>query len=221
MKKLKRIASILSIGVILLLVGGRIGVALMWKAALENYGSKVSEVPVTVGGVWLNPFAGSIKIDSLEVGNPDGFKSARALVARQVDLQIEWRSLFKSKTLIRSLSVNGLEVTYERALLESNLGVISKTVRSKTKSPDTLNDRLKRQVQADEVFIAKGKVNLSATLLGGRGVGLSLPEIRLRDLGNDAAGITVAELASEILRALLENISPLSSSDKTGPGAGV
>ncbi len=220
MKKLKRIASIFVIGVILLVVGGRVGVGLMWKAALEKYGEKVTEVPVTVGRVWVNPFAGTIQIGSLEVGNPNGFKSPRALIARQVNLQVEWRSLFASKTVIRSLAINGLEVTYERALLQSNLGVISKTVRSKINSPETLSDRLRRQVQADEVLIAEGKVNLSATLLGGRGVGLSLPEIRMRDLGKDADGITIAELASEILRALLENINPLAPSEQAGPETG-
>ena len=215
MKKLKRLFGILVIGGLLVVVGGRVGIALMWKSALENYGTKVAEVPVTVGRVWISPFQGTIQIDSLELGNPDGFKSERALLARRINLKLEWGSLFRDKTVLRDLSVQGLDVTCERALLRSNLGVISKTVQSKTKSPDQLSDKLRRGVQADLVSISDGNVNLSATILGGRGISLSLPALQLKNLGADGDGITVAELVSEILRALLENVVTLSSSGTT------
>ena len=215
MKKLRRLLGILLIGAVLVVVGGRVGIALMWKSALENYGSKITEVPVTVGKVWISPFQGTIQIDSLEIGNPDGFKSARALIARRIDLKLEWKSLFGKKVILRDLSVRGMNVTYERALLRSNLGVISKTVQAKSKAPEKLGDKLKRGIQVDQVSMTDGTVNLSATLLGGRGISVSLPALRLQDLGAEPAGITVAELVSELLRALLENVVTLSSPGQT------
>ena len=114
--------------------------------------------------------------------------------------------------------MSGVEVTYERALLNSNLGVLSKTVQSKAKSDDVLVGRLKKRVQADEVRVEGGKVNLTATLLGGRGIGVALPPLRLQNLGQDEQGITVIQLASEILRSLLENVVNLSSSSDSPTG---
>ncbi len=215
MKKLRRLLGILAIGAVLVVVGGRVGIALIWKSALENYGSKITEVPVSVGRVWISPFRGTVQIDSLEIGNPEGFKSARALISKRIDLKLEWKSLFGKKVILRDLSIQGMDVTYERALLRSNLGVISKTVKAKTKDPDKLGEKLRRGVQADRISIADGTVNLSATLLGGRGISLPMPALQLQNLGADPDGITVAELVSEILRALLENVVTLSSSEQT------
>ena len=218
MKKLKRLFGFLLIGVVIVVIGGRLGVGMMWKSALEKYGSEIAEVPVTVGHVWVSPFAGKIHIESLSVGNPEGFKTSEALVAGQVDLRVEWRSLFREKTVIRELTLSGVEVNYERALLNSNLGVLSKTLKEKMKSSDVLVGRLKKRVQADEVRVDGGKVKLSATLLGGRGVGVGLPELRLQDLGQDAQGITVIELVSEILKSLLENVVNLPSTSDSSAG---
>jgi hypothetical protein len=212
MKKLKRFFGVLLLGLIVLVIGGRLGVGMMWKSALEKYGAEIAEVPVTVGSVWISPFAGKIHIESLSIGNPDGFKTSQAVSVERVDLQVEWRSLFREKTVIRELSLSGVEVTYERALLSSNLGVLSKTVQSKTKSKEALVGRLKKRVQADEVRVEGGKVKLTATLLGGRGIGVALPPLRLQNLGRDEQGITVVQLASEILKSLLENVVNLSSS---------
>ena len=77
---------------------------------------------------------------------------------------------------------------------------------------ETLTDR---QASGARVLLDGGRVNLSATLLGGRGVGVRLPRLELRDLGQDEKGIAVMELTSEILKALLEGAVGLSRS--TGP----
>ena len=215
MKKLKRVTGMILLLGVVVLIGGRMGIARIWKSAFENYGAALTEVPVTAERVWISPLAGKVHIGGLKVGNPEGFKSSEALVAERVDLTLEWRSLFQSKTIIRDLSVVGAQVTYERDLLRSNLGAISEPVRMKARSKNPVLSKLQRRVHADRVLLDGGRVNLSATLLGGRGVGVRLPRLELRDLGQDEKGITVMELTSEILKALLEGAVGLSRS--TGP----
>lgn len=211
MKKLKRLLGLVLVGGIVVFLGGRLGLGIMWKSALEKYGSQLAEVPVSVASVWVRPFKGQVAIRGLEMGNPDGFKTDRSLAIGTLDVEIDWRSLLGQKAVIRELTLSAVEVTYERALLKSNLGVISQMVEEKTRAPEQLAGKLKRRVQADHVDVDGGKVNLSATLLGGRGVSLNLPRLELKDLGQDEKGITVTELASKILKMLLQNAVGLST----------
>ncbi len=212
MKRIKYLVGAV-IGLVLLgAVVAYLGLGAMWKAALERYGSEFVEVPVSVERVRVRPMAGIIEVYSLVVGNPEGFKTKQALSVERMELALEWRSLFSSKTRLHLLDLHALEATYERALLKSNLGVISKTVQAKVKKPEELDKRLKRPLQVDEVILESGRVNATATLLGGRGIGMNLPDLHLKDLGTDPAGITVAELASEILRSIVENAVAVSVS---------
>ena len=212
MKKLKRILGVLVIGGIVLVIGGRIGIGLMWKSAFVKYGTELAEVPVSVRHVWINPFSGRVQMDGLSIGNPDGFKSKQAIAIDSLDLRMPLRSLFADKRVIQVLLIEGVEVTYERALLKSNLGVLSETIKAKTSREGSGNKGLRRQLQVDQVTIDRGKVNMAATLLGGRGVTLNLPKLELRDLGQDGRGITVIELVSKILRSVMDKILSLPSS---------
>lgn len=199
-------------GGIVLVIGGRIGIGLMWKSAFERYGSELAEVPVSVGHVWFNPFAGRVQLGAVSVGNPDGFKSKQAIRIESLDLRMSLRSLFTDKTVIQGLLMEGVEVTYERALLKSNLGVLSETIKAKTSRGGSGRKGLRRRLQVDEVTIERGRVNMAATLLGGRGVAMNLPKLELSDLGKDEHGITVIELVSKILRSVLDKILSIPSS---------
>ena len=151
------------------------------------------------------------------IGNPSGFKSEYAIRADRVEATVRLRSFLGRKTIIQELEVVGANITYERALLKSNLGVISDTVKEKVDSNEQVLSKLKRRVQADRVLVDGGRVNLSATLLGGRGLGMGLPRVELRDLGQNEEGITVAELTSEILKVVLESAVGLNSGGGDSP----
>jgi hypothetical protein len=59
-----------------------------------------------------------------------------------------------------------------------------------------------KKIEVDDLLIKNGKVNLVLPVVGTVPVGL--PDIHLTDLGKDSQGLTPAELASMILRSVLE-----------------
>jgi hypothetical protein len=71
----------------------------------------------------------------------------------------------------------------------------------KTQQPGEPTKKAKK-LQVDEFVITGGKISVAATMLGGQGATLPLPEIRLSNLGQGPDGITAAELAEKVLSAV-------------------
>ncbi len=65
----------------------------------------------------------------------------------------------------------------------------------------------------EHVIIKNGKVNVSATILGGKSMTVPLPDIHIKDIGKEEKGATPGEAISTILGALkdaiLEAVAPL------------
>lgn len=214
MKKRKRLLGILVIGllggVILASVIGRIALANEWKSALEQVGTEFAEVPIEAERVWWDPINGSILIGKLRIGNPKGFfKNEHSIEVEEVLIEVDWHSFFSPKIIVEKLTITGLEIRYERARLKSNLGVLTKTFRSKAKSPNRLPERLKQKIEVKQVLADDGKIHLSATLLR-EGIIIILPTLDLTNLGQDDKGISIAELLGEIFRALSDDVTALS-----------
>ena len=56
------------------------------------------------------------------MGNPEGFKTPGLFELGLIDIQLDVASLFKKLVVIREIRIEGPEITYERALKNSNIG---------------------------------------------------------------------------------------------------
>ena len=74
--------------------------------------------------------AGTIK--GLVVGNPAGFKTPSAINVGAASLVLEPSSLLSDKIVIKSIKVQGPEITFETNLKDNNLSKISQTWRRAT-----------------------------------------------------------------------------------------
>ena len=63
----------------------------------------------------------------------------------------------------------------------------------------------KQALQVDEFVITGAKLNVTASVIGGKAVTLPLPEIRLANLGQGPEGITAAELSAKVFGEVVES----------------
>ena len=115
------------------------------------------------------------------------------------------RSVMDKKAIVKSIRIEAPEITYEAGFGGSNIGKLLdniKSVESQEKSAST--NTTGKALQVDEFVITGGKINVSATILGGKSATLPLPEIRLANLGQGPEGITPAELSSRAFSAIVE-----------------
>ena len=214
----KRIVRILLVLVLLFVL---IGVAAIFflgsivKAGVEKVGPQITKAPVKLDGAAISIFGGSGKLTGFVIGNPEGYKTPEAIKVGTMSLSIAPASVLAEKKHIRSIKVEGPEITYEtEGLAGSNLSKLLDNVRGSEaqdkKAPTKEQQTSKTKLQVDEFVITGAKLHVSATAGGYKfpvPPTIPLPEIRITNLGQGADGITPAELGTRVLREIVDAAS--------------
>jgi hypothetical protein len=207
MKKLiVRIVLGLVIILVLAVVGSLLFLGPILKRGVEKVGPMIAKVPVKLDSASISLLGGSGTLKGFVVGNPEGYKTSEAMKVGTVFLSIAPGSVLQEKKHVRSIKVEGPEITYETDLKGSNLGKLLDNVGGSAeqdkKAPTKDQQTSKTKLQVDEFVITGAKVHVNASMLGSGTV--PLPEIRLKDLGQGPDGITPAELSKKVLAAILD-----------------
>jgi uncharacterized protein involved in outer membrane biogenesis len=205
----KRIVRIL-LGLVLLLViivvVAFVFIGTIVKTGVEKVGPRVAKVPMKLDSANISVFGGSGTLKGFVIGNPEGYKTPEAIKVGTVSVSIAPASILQAKKHVRSIKVEGPEITYETDLKGSNLGKIldnvSGSAEQDQKAPTKDQQTSKTKLQVDEFIITGGKVHVAAAMLGSTTV--PLPEIHLTKLGEGPDGITPAELSKRVLSAVLD-----------------
>ena len=176
------------------------------KTGVEKVGPRVAKVPVKLDSANISVFGGNGTLKGFVIGNPEGYKTTEAIKVGTVAVSIAPASVLKEKKHVRSIKVEGPEITYETDLKGSNLGKIldnvSGSAEQDQKAPTKDQQTSKTKLQVDEFIISGGKVHVAASMLGSATV--PLPTIQLTKLGEGPDGITPAELSKRVLSAVLD-----------------
>jgi uncharacterized protein involved in outer membrane biogenesis len=183
------------------------------KSGVETFGSKLTKVDVTLQSVSLSIFSGSGTIKGLLVGNPPGFKSPSAIKVGTASLSLEPRSLLSDKIVVKSINVQGPEITFETDLRSNNLKKILANVQettgggaqqpAKPQEPAQPKEaKPAKKLEVDDFVISGGKVHVNVTALQGQSATITLPDIHLQALGTGPDGITPDELAKRVMEAI-------------------
>ena len=187
------------------------------KRGVETVGPMLTKVEVKLESASLSLFSGSGKIRGLLIGNPEGYKTSSAIKVGAASLALSPGSLLSDKIVIKSINVQGPEITFETDLKGNNLSKILANLEAATggeKEPSEPKEaKPPKKLEVDDFNVIGGKIHVSVTALGGKSATIPLPAIHLKDLGKDSDGITGAELAKVVLKAVIE------SSTKEAAGA--
>ncbi len=193
------VAALLALG-----VGG----ALWWlyasrdaliKRAIERFGPDLTGVSVKVASVKLEPLDGRGAIRGLEVGNPTGYKTPRALSLGEMRLAVDPASLASEVVHIREITLEAPSITYERGPGGDNLTAIQKHIESVLPKSEAGRGDSKAERQAkerrfivDRVEVRKARVSYGGTL------DVDVPDLMLRDLGRKSGGATAGQITQQV-----------------------
>jgi uncharacterized protein involved in outer membrane biogenesis len=180
------------------------------KRGVETLGPMLTKVEVKLDSVSLSLLSGSGKIKGLMVGNPEGYKTPSAINVGAASLALSPASLLSDKIVIKSIEVQGPEITFETDLKGNNLSKILANLEAATgggaKEPAQPKEaKPPKKLEVDDFKISGGKIHVSITALGGKSGTVPLPPIHLENLGKGSDGITGAELAKVVLKTLIES----------------
>ena len=184
------------------------------KMALEHWGPDVMGVSVKTGEVQISPRSGRGSIRALEIGSPAGFSAARSAQFGEIQLAVDPSSLLSKVIVVRELTIESAQVTYERGTKTSNIDVIQnhieayvKAAEAREASPDKPVLRHKTRFIIERLRIHGARVTMTNQGLRGQGVSFDLPDVELRDVGRRQGGVTASEAAAIVAGALQNGIA--------------
>jgi hypothetical protein len=185
------------------------------KSAIERYGPEITAVSVKVGAVNLSPRDGRGEIKHLRLGNPKGYRTARALDLGEIRIALDPSSLAGDVIRIREIVVQGADITYEKLGNLTNLEAIQRNVDAYVRQygggQPAAGGKQKKMI-IDSLVIRSSKVNLSSALTAGNSVTVALPDLHLRDIGKRTNGATAAEVTRQVINALVAAVGRAAAS---------
>jgi len=217
----------LVVGLVLIVVIGAVvyfltsGLDGLVKAAVEQGGSEVTKVDVTLDKADVSLTEGRAALHGLKVGNPAGFEGDRAFAMGSISVTMDTATVTQDPVVIKEVVVTNPEVTYELGEKGSNIDALKKNVESYGTGGET-SESEGPKVIIENLYVRGGKVKVSATQLGGKSMTASLPEIHLQDIGKDEGGADASEVAEQVMVALTSHINGfVSGLDLSGVFEGV
>ena len=199
--------------------------------AITTAGPEIILAKVDLKETIIDASTGKGSLHGLLIGNPKGFKTESAFKMDKVEVQLDTDSITSDTIIIKKVDIQAPEATYELGGGGSNIGAIQNNVDAFVKklvgdSKATEKSAAKEggtKMVIDHVYVKGGKVNVSATFLGGKSMTVPLPDIHLQDIGKKGNGATPGEvvqtLISALNKAILKAVTPLNL-DKVGDVAG-
>lgn len=234
---MKRIAIVLSALIVILVIGVLIlysSLGAIITKAVTTAGPEIIQARVELRETVIDASSGQGTMRGLLVGNPKNFETESAFKMEEVKLTLDTDSITSDIVIIKEISIQAPEVTYELGGSGSNIDAIQKNVDSfvkkhggssdaKDKSGESAAKSDGTKLVIDHVYIKGGKVNVSATFLGGKSMTVPLPDLHLTDIGKKEKGATPGEVVKSIIDALqgaiLKAVAPLNLG-KMGDAAG-
>lgn len=174
------------------------------KTAVEEAGSAVAGVSVTLASAEVKPAKGIATLRGLTVGNPPGFKTANAFELGEITVAIDAATITKDVVIVTEIAVQGPKITYEFGADGGNIEIIAKNVARYAGGGEAGGGGAKFIIE--HLYLRGGTLRVSAAALGGRTMTFHLPEIHLTDIGKDQGGANSTEIAAQVLAALTGKI---------------
>jgi len=178
------------------------------KRAIEGFGPQLTGVTVKVKRVRLEPVDGAGSISGLEVGNPPGYKSARALVLGEMRLAIDYSTLTSNVIRVKEITLEGPVITYEVGAAGDNLTVIQRRIDAevaKLTGPSSPDKASGRKFIVDHIYVRDASVRFGDTLA------LSMPNVHLRDVGKKSNGASAGEVVKAVWGSIAGNATSVAA----------
>ncbi|MBW1790783.1 MAG: AsmA family protein [Deltaproteobacteria bacterium] len=185
------------------------------KKGVETGGSKVLSVPVTLNNSDISIFSGSGALAGLTIGNPSGFKTEYAFQLKQVQVDLDVKSVTSDTIHIKNVLIDAPSIIFEGGFGKSNLSQLLANAKAfsggGTKDTETKSeekgDSQQKKILIDHVTIANGSISVSMNMLQGQKLTVPLPTLELSDIGKKG-DTNAAEALEEILTAIIQAVIP-------------
>jgi hypothetical protein len=226
MKKLAVIGGVLVVVIVVVLFLTLSNLGPIIKKAVNTYGPRITKTEIRLDEVDVSIFSGQAQLKDFSLGNPKGFSTAKAMDVGSIFVDVEEGSLTKDTIIIQKIDVVRPVITYEKTRGTDNFNAILANVQEAVgdgkpgkKEPSAEKGPAKK-IMIQEFILEGGQVNLATSLVPGKTVSASIPDIHLKDIGTKEEGITAAAAFEKILSAVYARIQAPAVMEKLNEALG-
>jgi uncharacterized protein involved in outer membrane biogenesis len=228
-KKIVKILATVFIILVLIAVVASFFLGGIITGVVNKAGPLALGVPVELESAKLLPLSGLARLNSLSVGNPEGYKSDYLFKVELVSVRLKTASLLSDRIHIQKIHIKAPQVMYEMKGLQSNIAALLESLAGEPtdeeepveaeeeKEPSTKSTK---GIQIDEILIEGGRLSVKTIASLGAAVPVPLPTIHIKGIGADKPdGASPVEAAAQIVSAIVKAAAGAASSVVTGTGA--
>lgn len=184
--------------------------------AVNTAGPAALGVPLKLQDASFRLLKGHLTLRGFLLGNPEGFKTEKAISVDEVTVDLDPKSLFTDTIVIKRIYVNAPDITYELGLGKSNIGRILEQAsgpedkeadKEEKKEEPAKEEKGGKKVVIEDFLIENGRVRVSATLAMGAAAPIPLPEIHLTDIGKENQGASPLDVIKQVLGAIVGSVT--------------
>ena len=179
------------------------------KQAVQQGGEYALGVPTTVDSLSLSLVGGSLQMNTLNVANPEGYKSDHLMRTGKFHIAVQPGSVLTGTVRIPTFELDGLDMIIEPKGLKNNISQIMDHVKKMSGSGTSAQPQQQPQgkgggkkVVIDRLVIRNVVAHVILLVPGVQPLTVNVPTIELKNLGSDKP-INVAELIGQLMPAIL------------------
>jgi uncharacterized protein involved in outer membrane biogenesis len=228
-KKIVKILATVFIILVLIAVVASFFLGGIITGVVNKAGPLALGVPVELESAKLLPLSGLARLNSLSVGNPEGYKSDYLFKVELVSVKLRTASLLSDRIHIQKIHIKAPQVMYEMKGLQSNISALLESLAGEpTDEEEPVADAVEKEpstkstkgIQIDEILIEGGRLSVKTIASLGVAVPVPLPTIHIKGIGADKpGGASPVEAAAQIVSAIVKAAAGAASSVVTGTGA--
>jgi uncharacterized protein involved in outer membrane biogenesis len=183
------------------------------KSAVNTYGPDITKTEVRLEDVNISIFSGEANLKDFFLGNPKGFKSPQAMRVGSIYVNVDEKSLISDTIVIDKIEVIRPDITYEKVRGTDNFQKIVNNVKAsskkaKTSKKEPTKGKEGKKLIIKDFIVKQGKVDLPVAVgVTEKTISASLPDIHLKDLGEEKGGATPEEVFEQVFAALYKKIT--------------
>ncbi|MDY0213312.1 MAG: hypothetical protein RBR06_09930 [Desulfuromonadaceae bacterium] len=197
------------------------------KKAIEYGGTEALGLTTSLEGIDIALMDGSTSLKNLNIANVEGFDSDTLMRLGSGTVAVNIQSLTEDVVIISEISFSDLTLNIEQKDRNSNVGILMQHINSATgaktppstkTTPQKNSEPASKQFIIERVVLNKIRVNAKISALNNviTDTSVTIPSIKLTNIGKSADGLpmqeVIRELVSAILNASVKNSGTLSSS---------
>jgi hypothetical protein len=173
------------------------------KTGVETGGSLILGVPTTLEDASVSLLGGTVGLDGLSLGSPEGFDAAEMLALGHAHTTVQISSLRRDEIVVREVVIDGPEITLEFADGKTNWGVLLEHLK---REPTEEEKRAAKKLRVDRIAFSNGKIKVAGIPLAGA-AGIPLPDLEITGLRTaDGKAATVRNVLADVIASLYGSV---------------